>query len=293
MTRAVMTRALMTRSRFYGLAIVLTLTLATGCDALRIRKATNEGHRLFNEKKFEESVKAYEKIREIEPNNWTANYQIAMAYLALYHPGSLHPIDQEYKVKATELFEKLLTMQAPDEATAGRTREYYVALLNSSDQFQKAIDYYEKFLEQNPKDTKAIESLAVLYHDKLRQFTPGMKYFEQLAELEPTKEHWYIVGHHYWQRSKTGADEGTISIEERQNCIEHGFVALDKALAVEPEYFDAMIYKSLLWRQRQQVLQTLDDLVGAKAAYQTAEELKKKAIEIRNRQQAQQQKPAA
>lgn len=271
------------RSRLLALTVLL-VALATGCTQFNLRKSMNEAHRLFNQKKYEEAVTAYEKVLTIDSSNWTAKFQIALAYMALYHPGSNHPKDKEFATKAIAGFEGLLNVPAPDAATEEKVREYYSAMLASAEEFDKAIAYYEAILAKEPKNTKAVEKLATLYHDDKKQFSPAMKYYEMLAELEPTKEHFYIVGQRYWNRSFNGAKEGTISIEERQNCINKGMEYLDKAMKLDPNYFEPTIYQSLLWRQKQQVAQDLGDLVTANDAFQKAEELKKKAVEIRAKQ---------
>ncbi len=267
------------------LAAMVALTV--GCDGLTIRKATNEGHRLFNQQKYLEAITAYEKILKLDPKNWVANYQIALAYTALYHPGSTHPMDKEYAEKATKGFEAMLQMTPPSPEAMEKVRDYYLAVLNSSEQYDKAIEYYEALLKAEPNNIKVLEKLAVLYYEKRKVFTPAMQAYEKLAELDSqNKERWYTVGQRYWNRSYSGNKEGTISIEERQLAITKGMEALDKALKLDPEYMEAIAYYNLLWRERSQVLNSLGDLVGANEAFQKAEDLKKRAVEIRDKKKA-------
>jgi tetratricopeptide (TPR) repeat protein len=271
--------------------LVAMIALTVGCDGLSIRKATNEGHRLFNQQKYLESITAYEKILKIDPKNWLAHYQIALAYTALYHPGSTHPMDKEYAEKATAGFEAMLQMTPPKPQDMEKVREYYVALLSSSEQYDKAIEYYEALLKAQPNDIKVLEMLAVLYYDKRKVFTPAMQAYQKLAELDPQNPvRWYTIGQRYWNRSYSGNKEGTISIEERQLVITKGMEALDKALKLDPEYMEAIAYYNLLWRERSQVLQMLGDNVGANEAFDKAKELQKRAIEIRDKKKS--QKPA-
>lgn len=270
-------------------------SMTTGCDFIGKRKALNEGHRLFRAEKYTEAIEAYKKVLAIAPKDWDASYQIAVAYTALYHPGSLHPVDKEYAEKATTGFEELLQMNPPSDRPEAmdKVREYYVALLTSSEQYDKAIEYYEALRKATPNDVKVLEKLAVLYYDKKRQFTPAMEAYIKLAEIDPqNRERWYTIGQRYWNRSYTGNKEGTISIEDRQICISKGMEALDKALKLDPEYMEAIAYYNLLWRERSQVLQMLGDLVGANEAFQKAEELKNRASELNKKRKAAQQ-PAA
>ena len=122
-----------------GVAVLAGTILASGvsCTSIRTRVWMNEGNKLYKAQRYDEAVEFYKKIIAIDPGNWTANYLIAMSYTALYHPGSEHEKDKEYVDKATQTFEKLMGMQAPDKDTEDRVRNYYVALLLAASKTDK------------------------------------------------------------------------------------------------------------------------------------------------------------
>src|ERR1043166_8940191 len=99
----------MSRRAVSVLSLALLLTLAvvsSGCTSIRTRVWMNAGNKYYKAQKYEQAIGEYQKIVAVDPGNWPANYQIAMSYLALYHPGSTHPKDLEYADKSTAEFEK-------------------------------------------------------------------------------------------------------------------------------------------------------------------------------------------
>ena len=46
----------------------------------------------------------------------------------------------------------------------------------------------------------------------------------------------------------------TITPEERTGIIQHGIESIDKALALDPEYTEAIAYKNLLYREKADAL---------------------------------------
>jgi tetratricopeptide (TPR) repeat protein len=272
------------------LVVTILLIAAAACAGKRQRQADLDvAQRPFNQQEYEESIAAFERVLKDKPNDWRAHYQIALGYLVLYHPGSTDPRDQEYARKATTEFEVLLQMTPPADQPEERKNVagFYVALLNASEQYDKAIQYYETLRAQAPDDLKAIEMLAELYYNKKHEFKPAMELYERLAELDSSNpERWYTVGQRYWNREYSGNKEGTISVDERLNCIKWGMAALDEALRLDPDYMEAIAYYNLLWREQSKVLRQLGDDVGAYAALEKAKDLENRANALRDRRKA-------
>lgn len=272
------------------LVVTILLIAAAACAGKGQRQADLDvAQRLFNQQKYEESIAAFERVLEDKPNDWRAHYQIALGYAALYHPGSTDPRDQEYARKATAEFELLLQMTPPADQPDEKKNaaEFYVALLNASEQYDRAIQYYETLRAQAPDDLNAIEMLAELYYNKKRAFKPAMQLYVRLTELDSRNTNrWYTVGQRYWTRAYNGNKQGSLSVKERQDCIKRGMAALDEALRLDPDYMEAVAFYDLLWREQSQVLRQLGDDVGAYAAFERAKDLEKRAIVLRDRRKA-------
>ncbi|HKQ60307.1 MAG TPA: tetratricopeptide repeat protein [Candidatus Polarisedimenticolaceae bacterium] len=263
-------------------ACLLTLCLP-GCNSLRTRMALKHGNELYNAEKYEEAVGEYQKILAIEPNNWDANYLTAASYMALYHPGSQHPKDVEYSEKAIAAFKRCLEIGPPPDKVE-QVRNFYLGLLTSANKQADAAKFMEELLAKDPQNASLTTQLANLYA-KQGDFPNALKYFERRAQLEPSnKEAWYTIGVVCWDRSYNGGM--FISAEERAQVIDQGMNALNKALAIDADYFDALSYVNLLYREKSKLMVMLGKYQEAQEAYATADEYMKKALEARKKQQA-------
>lgn len=274
--------------RFGALSVAVGLTVAlattTACGSLRIRILMNAGNKLYKAQKYEAAIEEYKKILAIDPENWSGSYQIAMSYLALYHPGSAHAKDIEFADRSIEAFEKLLTMNAPDQDTAEKVRNYYVALLRSAEKTDKAIAYYERLLEQTPGDALLLSQVAEIYAKK-GDFPNALRYYEKRAEAEPdNKEAWYTVGVVCWERSYRMKE--FISETEREEVIAKGMAALEKALSFDDQYTEAIAYINLVYREKAQLLANQMKHEEAGEAITKADEYQQKALAIINRRKA-------
>ena len=276
------------RTRRFTLAFVTAVVAmvvgvgATGCQSFRERMLLKDGNALYTAQKYEEAIKKYQQMLTIDPNSWDANYLTAMSYIALYHPGSEHPKDKEYAEKGLAAFEKTLTLTPPSAEVKEKTEKYYLAFLDSTGDKDKAIAYLEKQLGTRPNDLPLILQIATLYQKK-GDFTSALKYFEKRATMDASnKEAWYTLGVNCWARSYHGGP--TVSQEERDMVVDKGIEALNKALSIDPNYFDALSYINLIYREKAKSLAAVGKNEEAGQAYAKADEYQKKAIEIRKAQ---------
>lgn len=259
------------------------LLVSTGCDALRVRTLMREGNELYRAQKFDEAIEQYKKILAVEPTHWDANYLTAVSWLALYHPGSTHEKDVAAAENAIAAFERCLELEAPNAETKEKVQQYYLSILTSAQRMDKAAAYLEGLLAQQPNDVQLVVALASLY-GKMANFPRALEYYRKRAEIEPkNKEAWYTIGVVCWDRAYHGGI--MVSNEERQVVIDEGLAALHKALELDPEYFDALSYTNLLHREKAKALQAMGQFREAGEQYLFADEFQKKALEVRKKMQ--------
>jgi tetratricopeptide (TPR) repeat protein len=253
-----------------------------GCDSIKVRYYMNEANKAYKGQKYEEAVGLYQKVLSIVPTDWTTNYQIAVSLLAMYHPNSTHPKDIEYAGKAAAALEKLLAMKAPDTETADKVRGFYVGLLQAANQADKAIAFYEELVKKEPSSAMFAAQLAGLYAKK-PDFSNALKWFTKRAELEPSnKEAWYTIGVLCWERSAKGGL--LVSDQERMDdLIPKGMQALDKAISLDPDYFESLVYMNLLYREKANLARKSGDEPGFEAAMQKSTEFTNRAKEARKK----------
>ena len=185
------------------------------------------------------------------------------------------------------------------------------ALANLYEKFnrvEEAEKIYRQVAEQNPQDAKACGALAAFYNkpnwddtgvawvegsDKPRRskFDEAIAVLERCASIDPSDcSQYQKVASYYWDKAYR---DPLISDEQKNGYADKGMEFVDKALACKPDYFEAIIYKGLLYRvkaaateDRRQKAQFLD----------RAAELQKQGLELKKQaaeEQAADQKAAA
>src|SRR5436853_7385805 len=107
------------------LGVAAVARLAAGCQTLKSRDQRSKGVHAFKNAQYAEAVESFKTAVELDPNFPTARLYLATAYMQQYIPGAESPENTQM-------------------ATA------------SHDQFTKVLD-------QDPKNTVAIASIASLY----------------------------------------------------------------------------------------------------------------------------------
>jgi len=225
----------MNRIWTYGMAVLviglITLT-STGCEKLRARDQLNKGVQAYRSARYADAVERFKTAVDLDPNYPIARLYLATAYMSQYIPGAESPENTQM-------------------ATA-------------------AYDQFLKVLDQDPKNTVAIASIASLYFNQ-KKFDEAQEWNRKLITVDPkNKEAFYTLGVIAWTkafqvnaeaRAKLGMrpeDPGPLKDpklrsalrEKNLAMIEQGMKDLENALAVDRNYDDAMAYMNLLYRQR-------------------------------------------
>ena len=223
-----------------------------------------------NEQLLEKAVVNYKKAAEEAQTPITR--QRAMQFLvAVYGAEKLNdPAQQE------PILRRMIEMDPTDP-----TNYYYLAnVYEQSGNYEEAEKLLLKAREVKPNDPTVYTTLAGFYN---RQgiFDKTMEALEARAEKEPNNpEAHHMIATFYWEKAQK---DFTISQAERMKYARAGMQAVDKALTLNPDYTDALVYKGLLLRS--QALLEKDPKVQQDLIRQ-AEGYNKRAIETRNKQRA-------
>jgi len=220
---------------------IAALAIGTGCSKLQSRDHLNKGVQAFTAAQYPEAVEHFKTAVELDPNFPTARLYLATAYMQQYIPGAISP---ENDKMASE-----------------------------------AYTQFQKVLEQDPKNTVAIASIASLNLNQ-KKWDESQQWYEKLTAVDPQNaDAYYSLGFIAWSKwypaygaARAGLgmkqeDPGPIKdkkVKEELKAkygpvIEAGLQSLDKALQINPEYDDAMAYENLLVRERADLADTKEE----------------------------------
>jgi len=201
----------MTRHKKLMFAFLAMLALAaTSCAKLQARDNLNKGVRAFRNAHYDDAVTLFKEAIRLDPELTNAELYLATAYAQQFIPGAASEENQKYAELALETFEGVLKRDTNNVTAIGGLASIY----QNTNQFQKAREFYLKN-----------------------------------AQLEPTNAvPFYAVGSVNW--IMVFNKNNPPPPEEQAQLIEEGISNLDKALAINPTYEDAMTYKNLLYREK-------------------------------------------
>ena len=214
------------------LAVAALALAATGCNKLKARDNLNRGVQAYKSTQYTQAVERFEQAVQLDPTFTPARLYLAMAYYMQYIPGADSPENQQMADRALDQFQKVLQQDPKnDVATKSIASLYY-----NQKKWEQAEDWYKKCVELNAKDKEAYYTLGVIAWSK-----------------------WYqIYGTARAKLSMKPEDPGPIKDKKVKEelktqylpLVNAGIQNLEKALEIDKEYDDAMAYMNLLIRER-------------------------------------------
>jgi Tfp pilus assembly protein PilF len=133
-----------------------------------LKAALKEGNKLFEDKKYEEAIKAYEDIVNANPYAYIINKNIGNCYFEL----------QKYDI-AEEYYQKVLEKE-PDNA------EIMLLIGNchaNRGENEKAMEWYNKIPFEKIKDATVLFNIGASYYGQSK-FEDALKYYKKAVEIQ-------------------------------------------------------------------------------------------------------------
>jgi tetratricopeptide (TPR) repeat protein len=204
-----------------GVVVLFSILNFAGCAKLKARDELNKGVRSFKDSRYETAVEHFKAAVDLDPELLNAHLYLAAAYASQYQPGG----------------------ESPENKKIG----------------QEAIQAYENVLAKDPTNVGSVKGIAGIYFN-MRNFEKAKEYYVKTAELEPKNpEPFYSIGNVNWVLCYNKADP--LPTERKKVLIEEGLTNLQKAVEIDPNYYNAYFYINLLLRQKAQVI--VDELADS------------------------------
>lgn len=248
------------------------MLLGSGCTELRGRRWVREGNRLYRDGRYSDAVAAYQQAESLIPNFWLLWLNKGLTCRQQMIPGSRQPSNERAAQCALEAFDKLRQLRPSDP----RGESLYVQTLFDADRFQTLADLYQTRLRANPSDLQAMNGLIQVY-TRWNRLDEALQWYQRRANLQTSDpEAQYAVAVFLWSQlfQKGGGAEmasfdprpdpskpkekkvppppalGDIVGAQRARLADLGIAYLQRALKLRPKYPEALVYLSLLERQK-------------------------------------------
>jgi tetratricopeptide (TPR) repeat protein len=256
-------------------ALILLAAAQVGCDKIKSRQEIKKGNEYFKATQYQAALASYQDAQRLDPGEKKLDKFIGEAYIALYQPGSKHQKDIEFANNSIKHLQTYLQAYPNDR----KVREYLVSMYLALDRYDDAIGFYQDLLKTDPKDSKAMSSLAAMYFKK-GDFQNGLEWEKKRAALDPQNPEPYVmIGVQAWDRSYHYPD---VPAEIRGKIINDGMEALQTALKLKSDNFDALTYMNLLYREKAKIetdeAKKAEDVAQADKYREQALELRKKSL---------------
>jgi tetratricopeptide (TPR) repeat protein len=222
--------------------LLLAVIPLSGCsfiNQLQARDNLNKGVKAFTDQKYSDAVTYFKKSIELDSSMEEPHMYLATAYMLQFVPGSMDPNNENNAHKAIDTFKGVVERS---EAAGTPNINAMLAIANLTYQL-KDIDqtrfWCQKILkintvteEDKDKQAEAHYRIAVMLFDTVHEKT-GI-----LGELVP---------------DMTDEEKEQISA-----YIQEGLENLQAAIEMHPNYYDAMMYENLLWREQEKMVEDED-----------------------------------
>jgi tetratricopeptide (TPR) repeat protein len=196
--------------------------------------------------------------------------KLAYEYLIqAYGPEKLADFSQ-----AEPIAKQLLAMDTNDPVNY----QYLGTLYEGQGRYAEAEAQFKKAIELRPNDAAGYAVLAGFYN-RQGEFEKTMQAWNDRANKEPNNPAaWQTIATFYWE--KVFRDK-TLRVAKAKEYTQLGLEAVDKALALNSEYYEANSFKNILMKQ---MAAYVPDLKQRQKLLDDSEVYYKKALELQKKQ---------
>jgi tetratricopeptide (TPR) repeat protein len=281
-----------TMSRRFAATLLLLSALVVGtagCSTqfshLKANYAAKQGNEYYKAQEFLKAVEWYRYATYLNPDLDLAYYHSGLAYMALYRPGSKHPKDLRFSQAAITNLKRYLAIH-PDNDDA---KNYLLTVYLGAERYDEAAGFFEDELKAQGDDpamaAKLMQAIGMIYAKK-GDFDTSLEWYKKRADLEKDNpEVLYTIGVLCWDKVYKGGLQ--LDLDRRNQLIEMGLDYLNRASSLRENYFEAVSYINLMYREKAKVAQLVgnnDDFVKFN---EEANKYQREALEMRKKVMAQ------
>jgi tetratricopeptide (TPR) repeat protein len=211
---------------------------------VQARMAIRDANDAYAKEDYATALKGYERARRIDGESFPdLDRMVGYSRIGLYTPEDKSPANVKNADAAIVELRKYLRKKPEDRIA----REALINLYLNADRITDAINYFREWLRSHPNDVEAVRSIATLY-SKQGNFNESLSWYEKITLIDSRNpESFYVFGVVCYEKI---AKNPPADLNEKLQIISRGQRALERAITLKKDYFEAMVYLSLLYRQQ-------------------------------------------
>jgi len=272
----------MNKSTSVLLALLLSVPLLTGCSKVQARAEMKKGNSLYAQESYRDALQQFQRGLELDPSATFAWRSVGLTALALFKPGDESPENKKYADTSIDAFQKYLADYPDDD----KIRDYLLSTFVNTKRYADALAALDKMeqAQTTPEGKAKIQASKVrilVQQDRLDEASKLAAAYNGPDKADLL----YTIAVTDWGKSFNATAD--MDPTQRAQFVDKGLQALDQALKIKPQYFEAMVYYSLLYREKAKI----DTDANKRTEYiAQAEDWKNKAIALRKQQKEEEAK---
>ena len=238
------------------------------------RSALNRGVAAFKSAKYADAASEFELATRLDPGNIAARLYLGTAYMTQWIPGPDTPANEEFATRAEAAFRAALEIDPRDKTAImslasiafNKGRSSPNTAVSRLGYLDEAEAWYRKLTEIDSSDKIPFYSLGVI---------AWLRFYPELMDSR---------GRFGMKPQDPGPlPDFNVRADLRSRLgrtVEEGMASLNRAIAIDPLYDDAMAYLNLLYRERADLSESAEDY---KRDVATADDWVTKALDARKR----------
>lgn len=269
--------------------LILLLIPLAGCNKVQARAKFREGNAEYRNESYVKALEKFQEGLELDPGSSQVWRSVGLAALALYKPGVETAQNKEYGEIAGKAFQSYLDDYPEDK----KIREYLLTTLVNTKQYDEALAYLDQRAQEAPAEANDIRNLKISILTSSGRLEEAWRIVQQGAGPDQA-ESFFRVAATAWNESYNNP---SLDFATRTKYVDLGLDAVDRAVKTKKDYFEAMVYYNLLYREKAK-LQTDANLRAEYTAKaedwrNRAQALRLKTLEAEKKAAANAPKPAA
>jgi tetratricopeptide (TPR) repeat protein len=228
------------------------------------RVALNRGVQNFKDTRIEDAINDFTRAKQLDPQLLNARLYLATSYASLYIPGAPSDENRQKAEAAIAEFRDVLNLQSDNLSAIDGIGSLLFQMGGQpfdANKFAESKTFHQRHIQISPNDPEPYYwigvidwTLAYRANAELRMNYNSANIRHQIRDTDPLPQ---VLREQY--------------AREYGPTIDEGIEALKQAIALKPDYDDAMAYLNLLYRrkadmvptqtERDQLTKMADDLI--------------------------------